>query len=137
MTMPAPCSTRCGKPCPPARSATCSVTCLRNLRGCSRGRRADPRTAAASDSPAAGLIREADVRDLVLVFDFRVAAEHELERGEHAVFVEPDLGAAGLEAQQPELRVALALLVPGCDEGIPQPVDDGGVGVDLEAAMNG
>src|SRR5690606_24908147 len=66
--------------------------------------------------------------DLVAVFLLRVHAQQHLHASQHAAGIDPDLGVLGVQAQQSDLRIVLAL-EPGGDEGIPQALDHGTVGV--------
>src|SRR5690554_642907 len=88
-------------------------------------------------SPPATARRSAqvDVADLVAVVLLRVHAQQHLDPGHHAVGVHPDLGIFGVEPQQADLRIVLAL-EPGGDERVPQPLDHGAVGIHPQAATD-
>src|SRR5690606_22570326 len=74
---------------------------------------------------------EIDVPNLVLVVLLGIDAEQHLDPGHHAGCIDPDLGVLGVQPQQAQLGIVLAL-VPGGDEGIPQPLDHGAIGVDAQ-----
>ncbi len=76
------------------------------------------------------------MRDLVLMILLRIDAEQRLDAGEQAVLVEPDFAVVGIEADQLQLGIVPALLVPGGRPGIPQAVDGGAVVVRREAAFD-
>src|SRR5688500_8998045 len=75
------------------------------------------------------------VGHLVLVILLRVASHQQLDAGEHAVFVEPDLRALGIEADQLQIGIVLAALEPGRDETIPQPLEGRAVVVQHQFAV--
>src|SRR5690606_15381748 len=78
---------------------------------------------------------QVDLADLVAIVLLRVDAQQHLDARNHAVGVHPHLGVLGVEPQQAELGVVLAV-IPGSDEPVPQPVHDRAVGVHPQAAAD-
>src|SRR5690606_29240881 len=93
----------------------------------------------ATTSPGAGIrppcSAQVDLADLVAVVLLGVDAEQHLHPGQHAVGVDPDLGLLGVQPQQAQLGIVLAL-VPGGHEGIPQALDHGAVGIHAQRTAN-
>src|SRR5690606_5438852 len=78
---------------------------------------------------------QVDLADLVAIVLLRVDAQQHLDARNHAVGVHPHLGVLGVEPQQAELGVVLAV-IPGSDEPVPQPVHDRPVRINARAAAD-
>ena len=77
-----------------------------------------------------------DLGDVLLVILFRIGSEQHLDAGDDARGVEPDLGTLSIEAQQGQIRIVLAALVPSRNVAVPQPIDSGAVVIENEVAVN-